>query len=296
MPSARDIRRRIKSVKNTQQITKAMKMVAAAKLRRAQDAVEAARPFAVKFNEVLGRVSAAAGGIKHPLLAVREPKKTVYIVLTADRGLCGGFNTNTNRYAATEMKADAEPAVIAIGRKSRDYFKRREVAIAAEYVGLGEHIHFGQAKEIARFIIKKYTDGEFDQVYLVFSKFINTLTQKPTTMKLLPIETATGETATEETAGENKATTAQPSATYSFEPDAETVLGELLPKYVENSIYQAILETKTGEQGARMTAMDSATNNAKDMIDSLTTTLNRARQAAITTEISEIVGGAAAQA
>ncbi|MCD5405156.1 MAG: F0F1 ATP synthase subunit gamma [Desulfotomaculum sp.] len=283
MASARDIRRRIKSVKKTQQITKAMKMVAAAKLRRAQEAAIAARPYAVKLTEVLGRVANAAGDVSHPLLEVRDEKKVAYIVITADRGLCGGFNSNTIRYAVRELKNIDNPSIIAVGRKARDYFKRLDnVQMAASYVGLGEYVHFGQAQEIAKFVIEKYTEGEFDSVYLVFSEFINTLTQRPTKQKLLPVEPP------------EQKQEKEVSATYTFEPSAEIVLSELLPKYIEVSLYRAILESKAGEQGARMTAMDSATNNAKEMIDKLTLSFNRARQAAITKELAEIVGGAAA--
>ncbi len=288
MASARDIRRRIKSVKSTQQITKAMKMVAAAKLRRAQEAVTAARPYAVKFSAVLGRVSSAAGGgVSHPLLEVREPKKTAYIIITADRGLCGGFNANVIRLAARELNKYDQPALIAVGRKGRDYFKRLEADIAAQYVGLGEDVKFSKAKEIAQFVIKKYTEGEFDQVFLVFSEFVNTLTQRPKVIKLLPIENTAEE---QEKEGEEK----KAMVSYIYEPNAESVLNELLPKYVEVNLFRAMLEAKAGEHGARMTAMDSATSNAKEMIDKLTLSLNRARQAAITKEISEIVGGAAA--
>ncbi|MCL0032492.1 ATP synthase F1 subunit gamma [Peptococcaceae bacterium] len=284
MASARDIKRRIKSVKKTQQITKAMKMVAAAKLRRAQEAAIAARPYAVKLTEVLGRVASAAGDVSHPLLEVRDEKKVAYIVITADRGLCGGFNSNTIRYAVRELKNIDNPSIIAVGRKARDYFKRLDnVQMAVSYVGLGEYVHFGQAQEIAKFVIEKYTEGEFDSVYLVFSEFINTLTQRPTKQKLLPVEPP-----------EQKQEKERVSATYTFEPSAEIVLSELLPKYIEISLYRAILESKAGEQGARMTAMDSATNNAKEMIDKLTLSFNRARQAAITKELAEIVGGAAA--
>ncbi|SHK51454.1 ATP synthase F1 subunit gamma [Desulforamulus aeronauticus] len=281
MASAQDIRRRITSVKNTQQITKAMKMVAAAKLRRAQEAVTSARPFALKIREVLSRVAAASGGASHPLLEVREVKKTAYVVITADRGLCGGFNANVLRRAATEVKDRNTSDVVAVGRKSRDFFRRRGFELAASYVGLGENIQFHQAKEIARFVMDKYVAGYFDEVYLVFSEFVNVLTQRPVTVKLLPVETPA-----EESKG--------PKVEYIYEPNAEAVLSELLPTYVESTVFRAMLEAKAGEQGARMTAMDSATKNAKDMINKLTLSLNRARQAAITKEISEIVGGAAA--
>lgn len=279
MASAQDIRRRIKSVKNTQQITKAMKMVAAAKLRRSQEAVTSARPFALKIKEVLSRVAAASGGASHPLLEVREIKTTAYVIITADRGLCGGYNANILRKAAGEVSQGN--SIVAVGRKSRDFFTRRGFDIAASYVQLGESIQFSQAKEIANFVMNKYIAGEFDEVKLVFSEFVNVLTQRPVTVKLLPVETPA-----EETKG--------PKMEYIYEPSAEAVLSELLPKYVESTVFRAMLEAKAGEQGARMTAMDSATKNAKDMINKLTLSLNRARQAAITKEISEIVGGAAA--
>ncbi|GAB6159029.1 ATP synthase F1 subunit gamma [Desulfotomaculum varum] len=281
MPSARDLRRRIKSIKSTQQITKAMKMVAAAKLRRAQEAAESARPFALKIKDVLSRVAAASGGASHPLLEVREIKRSAYIVITADRGLCGGFNANVLRRAANEVKEVPNPAIIAVGRKSRDYFSRRGFDVAASYVRLGETIQFSQAKEIAKFVMDKYISGQFDEVYLIFSEFINVLSQRPTKVKLLPVETPA-----EESKG--------PKVEYIFEPSAESVLASLLPTYVETTVFRAMLEAKAGEQGARMTAMDSATKNAKELIHKLTLSLNRARQAAITKEISEIVGGAAA--
>ncbi|WP_066633983.1 ATP synthase F1 subunit gamma [Desulfolucanica intricata] len=281
MASARDLRRRIKSVKSTQQITKAMKMVAAAKLRRAQESVVAARPFSRMIKDVLSRVSTAAGGVSHPLLEVREPKKIAYIVITADRGLCGGFNSNVLRMTTTEFKNVNDPVLVAVGRKSRDFFRRRNYNIAAQYVGLGENISFSQAKEIAQFVIEKYSQAEFDEVYLVFSEFVNTLVQRPTKIKLLPVEPPA------------EKEDAKP-VEYIYEPNAESVLYELLPKYVETTIFSALLESKAGEQAARMTAMDSATSNASEMIDRLTLSLNRARQAAITKEISEIVGGAAA--
>lgn len=289
MSNARDIRRRIRSVKNTQQITKAMKLVAASKLRRAQEAVNAARPYTKKLGQVLGRVSLAAGGsVNHPLLEIREVKKTAYITITADKGLCGGFNTNVIRLTTAELSKQDHPALIAVGRKGRDYFRRRGTDIVAEYVNVGNNIGFPLAKEVGQYVIEKYTAGEVDEVYLIFSEFVNTLVQRPVSVKLLPIERPAED---EQAEGEE----AKGMVSYMFEPNAEAVLGELLPKYVEVSIFRAMLEAKAGEEGARMTAMDSATNNAKEMIDKLTLSLNRARQAAITKEISEIVGGSAAQ-
>lgn len=284
MANLRDLRRRIKSIKSTQQITKAMKAVSAARMRKAQDAVLAARPYSKRIKGVLGRVAMASSGIKDPLLAVREPNKVAYIIITADRGLCGGFNSNVLRRASLEFKGiSAELSVITVGRKSRDFFRRRGFNIAQQYVGLGDDNHGGIAREIASFVTEKYASEEFDEVHLVYSQFINALVQKPVLVKLLPAEPPAE--AEEE---ESK------KVDYIFEPEAEEVLGVLLPKYIENAIFQGILESKAGEHSARMAAMDNATKNASDMISSLTLSLNRARQAQITKEISEIVGGAAA--
>jgi F-type H+-transporting ATPase subunit gamma len=283
MPSLRDLRRRIKSIKSTQQITKAMKAVSAAKMRKAQESVLFARPYTKRLRSVLGRVAVAAVDVSHPLLAVREPQNAAYIVVSADRGLCGGFNSNVIRMAfGLVKKAGGNVHLITVGRKCRDFFRRRGYKIDRDYVGLGEEIKYATARDIASFIINKYTAGEYDEVYLIFSQFVNVLVQKPTVIKLLPAEPPAEEE------GDTK------KVEYIFEPSAEAVLAELLPKYVENSIFQSLLESKAGEHSARMTAMDNATKNASEMIDRLTLSMNRARQAQITKEISEIVGGAAA--
>lgn len=283
MPSFQDLRRRIKSIKSTQQITKAMKAVSAAKMRKAQEAVLAARPYSKRIKGVLGRVAVASSGIKHPLLAVREPKKVAYIIITADRGLCGGFNSNVIRRATQEIKkVGAELSLVTVGRKSRDFFRRRGFKIAKQYVGLGDNISYGTARDIASFVVDQYSAEEYDEVQLIYSQYINVMVQKPVMVKLLPAEPPAEEE------GEAQ------KVDYIFEPSAEAVLTELLPKYIENAIYQGLLESKAGEQSARMAAMDNATKNASEMIDKLTMTMNRARQAQITKEISEIVGGAAA--
>jgi F-type H+-transporting ATPase subunit gamma len=290
MASLRDLRRRIKSIKSTQQITKAMKAVSAAKMRKAQDAVLFARPYAKRLKGVLGRVGTAGGDFKHPLLEVREPKKVAYVLITADRGLCGGFNSNVIRRAAQEIKKEtaAEVSLITIGRKSRDFFLRRKYDIVKQYVGLGEDIQYGTVKDIASFIIESYASEEYDAVYLIYSQFVNVLIQKPVVVKLLPAEPPGEEGETKKEGGEGR------NIDYIFEPSAGAVLAELLPKYIENAVFQGLLESKAGEHSARMSAMENATKNADEMIDSLTLSLNRARQAQITTEISEIVGGAAA--
>lgn len=281
MPSMRDIKRRIKSVKNTQQITKAMKMVAAAKLRKAQEKVLAARPYSRRLGDVLGRLASASAGVSHPLLEVRETKKVGYVVVTADRGLCGGFNANILRLSNAEMKQHSQDvSMIAVGRKSRDFFRRIGRKIDTEFIGLGDEMSFSQAKDIAQAVVKAYTEGVYDEVYLVYSEFVSAMTQRPTVTKLLPLETP------EETK--------ESQALYIYEPSAEAILFDLLPKYLETTIYRALLESKASEMGAKMTAMSSATDAATDMIGKLTLSFNRARQAAITREISEIVGGAAA--
>ena len=273
MASLRDLRRRIKSIKSTQQITKAMKAVSAAKMRKAQDSVLFARPYSKRIKAVLGRVAVASSGVKHPLLAVREPKKVAYIIMTADRGLCGGFNSNVIRSATQEIKkTTVEFDLITIGRKSRDFFQRRGYKIAKQYVGLGEEVRYATARDIASFIIEKYSAEEYDEVYLIYSQFINVLVQKPVMHKILPAEPP-AEERTEDDARK---------VDYIFEPSAEAVLSELLPRYIENAIFQGLLETKAGFYSAQMTAMDNATKNASDMIDQLTMNLNRARQAQIT--------------
>jgi F-type H+-transporting ATPase subunit gamma len=281
MPSMRDIKRRIKSVKSSQQITKAMKMVAAAKLRKAQESVIAARPFASKTREVLGRVVSTTANVNHPLMAVREVKSVCYLLVTADRGLCGGYNSNIIRKTAKEIRNFNNLSMIAVGRKGRDFFRKVGVNIVKDFIGLGESIKFADAKIIADTVIEEYSKGVYDEVYLVYTEFVSALTQKPTTIRLLPLEAP---------AEESKVG----GANYIFEPEAEGILDTLLPRYVETMIYSALLESKASEQGARMTAMSSATDNAKEIIDKLTLSYNRARQAAITREISEIVGGAAA--
>lgn len=254
-----------------------MKMVAAAKLRRAQERVIEARPYARQIKEVLSRITATNTGANHPLLEVREPKNICYVLISADRGLCGGYNANVLRMTA-RMIHEKPGKLVAIGRKGRDFFRRRGFNIVSEFIGLGEDIPFSSAREIGKTLVESYVQGEFDEIHLVFTEFKSAMTQIPTTIKLLPVEPPA------EDSGKG--------VNYIYEPDPEELLAELLPTYIETTIYRALLESKASEQGARMTAMGSATDNASEMIDKLTLSLNRARQAAITKEISEIVGGA----
>lgn len=282
----REYKRRIRSVQNTQQITKAMKMVSAAKLRRAQEAAEASRPYTETLQGTLARLAAVAYDVKHPLLENREEiRKIGYVVITADRGLCGGYNSNLIRAANGAIEEDSrklENGIIAVGRKARDFYRKRS-NLDAEFINLGDKISYADAREIGQYIINAYENQEIDEVYVVYAKFINVLRQVPTVVKLLPVETP----ATEQTVGEHV-------IDYIYEPSAEEILLTLLPRYVGSLIYNAMLESKASEHGARMTAMGNATENAGEIIDSLTLAMNKARQAAITDEILDIVGGAEA--
>lgn len=291
MPSLLDMRRRIKSVKNTQQITKAMKMVAAAKLKRAQDRVTAARPFALKMNAVLSNLSTNVGDFSHPLLDERGDENYLLVMISADKGLCGGFNTNLMKAAQIFMKENSgkQFEMIPVGRKGRDFFKRRNVTIVEEYVGLtgAGRIEYAQVQEIAQRVIKTFVDdANIDKVFIVFSEFKSVLAQKPAVEQLLPVPRNL-----ETPDDKDKA-----QAEYIYEQSPAEIFGKLLPKQVETQIYRGILESIASEQGARMTAMDSASKNAGDLIGSLTLNMNRIRQAAITKEIIEVVSGAAAAA
>lgn len=290
MPSLLDMRRRIKSVKNTQQITKAMKMVAAAKLKRATDRVTAARPFAQKMSEVLGGLSARIGDdFSHPLLDARGDEKYLIVLVTADKGLAGAFNANIIKTTQAFLKENPgrQTSMIPVGRKGRDFFKRREMSFGEEYVGLtGKgRIEYAEAAEIARNVIKAFTEDEsIDKVFLAYSEFKSVLSQKPVVQQLLPIPKI----------AEESAETGKAQAEYIYEQPPAEIFGKLLPKQIETQIYRAILESIASEQGARMTAMDSASKNAGELIGTLTLNMNRIRQAAITKEIIEVVSGAAA--
>ncbi|ANE46666.1 ATP F0F1 synthase subunit gamma [Paenibacillus swuensis] len=280
----RDIKRQIKSIQNTRQITKAMEMVAAAKLRKSQEAAEAARPYAEKLKEVVASIAAGTKGVKHPMLESREIKKTGYLIITSDRGLAGGYNANVIRKVMTTIRANhkssSEYALFVIGRKGRDYFKRRDMAIIEEVTGLSDAPVFSDIKSIASAAVGNFENGTYDELYIVYNEFVNALTQIPVMTRLLPLE---------------EVTAASGTAAYEYEPSAEGVLEVLLPKYAETLIFSALLDAKASEFGAKMTAMGSATKNATKMINQYTLIYNRARQAAITQEISEIVAGANAQ-
>ena len=279
MPNAQDIRRRIKSVKSIEQITKAMKMVAAARLRKAQEKATASKPYTEKILEVLASVAKGAPDSAHPLLEVREVNRVAYLVMSADKGLAGAYSSNVIKEALNQIAGKKEVSLITVGRKSRDYFKRRGYTVAEEYTGFSEKPDYQHAVSIANSLAEGFAAGVYDEIHLVYTKFHSALTQTPTSVKLLPI----GEVAESKEQRE-----------YIFEPSADEVLKFLLPQYLQSVIYGALLQSAASELGARMTAMGAATENAEELIAKLILNYNKIRQATITREISEIVGGAEA--
>ena len=295
MPNLLDIRRRIKSVKNTQQITKAMKMVSAAKLKRAQDRVVTARPFANKMIEVLGGLAERTDeNFHHPLLDARGDERYLLVLVTADKGLCGAFNTNLIKAAQAFVRENQgkQIEILAVGRKGRDFFKRRGASLVGEYIGVtGKgRVDFSEALEIARDVIKRFTDDDgIDKAFIIYNEFKSVLQQRVVTEQLLPVARATSAA---EPATADKAVSL---VDYIYEQPPAEIFARLLPRLVETQVFRALLESIASEQGARMTAMDSASKNARELIDTLTLNMNRVRQAAITNEIIEVVSGAAAQ-
>jgi F-type H+-transporting ATPase subunit gamma len=283
MPALIDIRRRIRSVKSTQQITKAMKMVSAAKLRRAQEAMFAARPYARKMMEVLNSLAARANPEAHALLQDRGSGKVLLVVITGDKGLCGAFNANiirtAGRFIAEQPAGAVELALV--GRKGRDFFRRRTIKVRIEQVGLFSTLRYSVARELATELMRAFTSGEADQVYLVYNEFKSVIQQRIVIDRLLPIE-------------RHVLRPQEPAFDHLYEPSPEAIFSRILPKHVEVQVWRALLESYAAELGARMTAMDSATNNATEMIDRLTLHMNKVRQAAITKEIIEVVSGAGA--
>lgn len=282
MASAKDIRRRIRTVKNIEKLTNAMKMVAAARLRRAQDRAEAARPYAEKMAEVMSNLAGSAGDITHPLLEVREERNVAYVIIGADRGLAGSFNSNVMNTAVREIgdRAPETVRLVLIGRKAVAFFRKKPYKLAYE-MEMGPEVSFMDIRKITSELRSMFENEEVDAVYLVYARFITAMRQEPTVARLLPMA--------KPEVGEFE------HAQFSFEPEAESLLGKLIPRYVDTEVYQALVESQASEQGARMSAMSAATKNAGEMIDNLTLVYNKARQAAITKEITEIVGGAEAQ-
>jgi F-type H+-transporting ATPase subunit gamma len=287
VPSLIDLRRRIRAVKNTQQITKAMKMVAASKLRRAQDRVISARPFATQMRRVLASVAARVDPSAHPLLAVREltpESRALVIVVTADKGLCGSFNTNIIKGASGYISASPVSCMLGlVGRKGRDYFARRGVQVMFEQIGIFQKLQYSNAQMIAQTAIDAFITGKVDRVVMVYSEFKSIMTQRVTVEQVLPIQQS-----------ELPAEAAESQVDYLYEPSPQEIFNQLMPRYVEVQIYRALLESNAGFFGAQMTAMDTATKNSADMLKSLTLFMNKVRQAQITREIIEVVSGAEA--
>ncbi len=283
MPSTLDLRRRIRSVKNTQQITRAMKMVAAAKLRRAQDRMLAARPYAGALHQMLQSVASRVDAETHPLLQRREEKNVLLLVVTGDKGLAGAFNMNVIKAAQSALaeRPWENVQLLPVGRKGNDFFRRRGTAIRWQAINVFQALSLETAQEIAKIIIDDYAEAKIDAVYVVFNEFRSMISQRVEMRRLLPIDLPPRR------AGDSE-------IEYLYEPEPERILGILLPRYLEFQLYRVLLESAAAEHAARMTAMESATKNASDMIDRLTLTYNRIRQAAITKEIIEIVSGAAA--
>ena len=285
MPSLIDLRRRIRSVKNTQQITKAMKMVSAAKLRRAQEKVLAARPYSsvlrAMMASILGNEPEDSPALAHPLLARRRENRILVLLLSGDKGLCGAFNSNVIRRSQQFLaeRSSAEVEMELIGRKGRDFYRRRNVSIAGEWINIFNNIDFATCRKISDSVIPRFTRREVDAVYLIFNKFKSVLRQTLIVDRLLPVQVSASE--------------GGGSFEYLYEQPAPEIFRTLLPRYVQVAVYQAMIESAAAEHAARMTAMDAATRNAEEMIEKLTLHMNRVRQASITNEIIEVVSGAA---
>ncbi len=299
MANLKEIRKRIGSVKSTQKITRAMKMVAGARLNRAQNRILALRPYAVRTHDVLEAVSRAAshrvqdgGQVDHPLLVEREENRILLLVVTSDRGLCGACNSNILKRAEALWRAAEREgktvSIATIGRKGRDYFKRRQAPLFHVFDGVWEELDMAQARRVAQTVLKPYLAGEVDALYLVYNEFKSAMTQRVVTEPLFPLRPS------EDAQVDDSVPEWERDREYLYEPDKESLLEVLVPMYIEISVLRALLESMASELGARMTAMDAATKNANDMIAKLTLQYNRARQAAITTELMEIIGGAEA--
>jgi F-type H+-transporting ATPase subunit gamma len=284
MATLRDIKRRIASVKSTQQITKAMKLVAAAKLRRAQERILEARPYAFKMQEVLGSLALRADPQLHPLLQRRDAARKTLVVIAADKGLCGAFNSNIMRRSLELLRAatgDVAMTLVVVGRKTRDFYRRRPYTIRSEQIGFFDKLAYAHAAALGQELAKAYLAEEADEIQLVYNEFKSVTTQRVVVERLLPIEPL-------QPSGELAA------IDFIYEPSPAAILESLLPKHVEVQVYRALMESLAGEYGARMTAMEAATKNASEMIDLLTLQFNKARQERITKELLEVVGGAEA--
>jgi F-type H+-transporting ATPase subunit gamma len=306
MATLRDIRRRIRSVESTQKITRAMKLVAAAKLRRAQERILAARPYATKMTELLGNLAGSAGAEAHPLLEQREGPRRQIVIITADKGLAGAFNANIVRRSLEFIRESSatDLTLVVVGRKGRDFYRRRQWRIVHDMIGFWDRLAYTHACELADAFMAQYRAGEVDEVHLIYNEFRSVAVQRPVRQQLLPIAhgAASGNGraggAFQKDAFQEDAfdTGRQPVAAvdYLYEPSPAAILGDLLPRHVRTQVYRALMESLAGEYGARMTAMEAASKNAKEMIEILTIQFNKARQEKITKELLDIVGGAEA--
>ena len=279
MASLQDIRRRIKSVKSIQQITNAMNMVATSRLRSAKEAAVANKPYADKMAQVVSDVAANAGDFSHPLLEVRQEGKRLLLVIAAEKGLAGAYSSNAFKEAVSQVEDKADTEIVAVGRKTREYFVNRSYTVASDYIGFSERPKYDNAKAIANDIIARFQSGEVKEVYMVYTRFVSAISCVPETVKLLPFGQLSQD---------------GPHAEYIYEPNAADVLGYLLPQYLVTTIYAALLQAAASELSSRMNAMSNATDNAQELIAKLDLHYNKVRQAGITREITEIVGGAEA--
>lgn len=285
MPSLKAIRKRIGSVKNTRKITKAMKLVAASKLRRAQERITAARPYAIKMGELLSGLVGRTEGDAHPLLARRTTGRKRLVVITADKGLCGAFNSNILRASLAFLReqGDVDVTLVVVGKKARDFYRRRQWPVKSELLGFFDRLAYSHAQEIATDLIRSYLAEDVDEVHLMYNEFRSVAVQRVKRQQLLPIEPEATEPGQGGVGGD-----------YIFEPSPDAILAALLPRHVVTQVFRALMESVAGEYGARMTAMESASKNAKEMIEVLTIQYNKARQERITKELLDIVGGAEA--
>ena len=291
--NVQDIKRRIKSVNSTKQITHAMELVASAKLRKSRELAEGRRPYFEAMIESMGRIVEKSGSTRNVFMNQRDVKKVAYIVLTGDKGLAGGYNANVCKLVEDHITNKEDAYIYAVGSRGRDHFRNRDYTIQGEYLGISERPNFFNAREVAAVVMEGFKKGEYDEVYVVYTKFISTISQHASLMKLLPLSVEDLKPAKKVEAVENEGKSKDLTVML-YEPDPEELLNQLIPNFVSSTVYGAMIESAASEQGARRTAMESATTNANEMIDALTLKYNRVRQAAITQEISEIVGGAEA--
>lgn len=291
--NVQDIKRRIKSVNSTKQITHAMELVASAKLRKSRELAEGRRPYFEAMIESMGRIVEKSGSSRNIFMDQREVKKVAYIILAGDKGLAGGYNSNVCKLVEDHIANQEDAVIYAVGSRGRDHFRNRSYNIQGEYLGISERPSFFNAKEITGVVMEGFKNGDYDEVYIAYTKFISTLSQHAQLMKLLPVsveDLKPKNISAERTPDEQDADL----TIMAYEPEPEELLALLIPNFVSSTVYGSMIESAASEQGARRTAMESATTNANDMIDALTLKYNRVRQAAITQEISEIVGGAEA--